>query len=132
MKTKLAIGTTMLGLLLAFGTAAAVGVPNEDSRPCNNPGKAWDHNKHCETPAPGSERGQFTDADPRSLSMDEDADGDGWPNDEDNCPVHHNPKQRDFDDDGVGNACDPRNDLADAGAALEAGVDDARDEVPQP
>jgi len=35
-----------------------------------------------------------------------DSDGDGIPDDEDNCPYNYNPDQTDTDDDGLGNACD--------------------------
>ncbi|MFW5966196.1 MAG: hypothetical protein ACOCV2_01705, partial [Persicimonas sp.] len=37
----------------------------------------------------------------------DDRDGDGIPNDEDNCPSESNPDQEDADDDGIGDACDP-------------------------
>lgn len=36
-----------------------------------------------------------------------DGDGDGIPDDEDNCLAHANPAQRDSDGDGYGNRCDP-------------------------
>jgi Thrombospondin type 3 repeat len=36
-----------------------------------------------------------------------DSDRDGIPNHEDNCPFVYNPRQRDTDEDGIGNACDP-------------------------
>ncbi len=35
-----------------------------------------------------------------------DTDGDGMPDDYDNCPYTANPNQRDSDDDGFGNLCD--------------------------
>ena len=37
----------------------------------------------------------------------DDRDGDGFLNDEDNCPSISNPSQDDFDNDGKGDACDP-------------------------
>lgn len=135
MKTKQIIGSMVLGVLLSIGSAAAVAVPDGSSRPCNNPGKADEHNKHCIAAAgdPASERGRFTDAEVASLEANEDADGDGVPNAEpDNCPLHPNPLQRDADGDGIGNACDPRNDLADAGAYAERRAQRVADEVPEP
>lgn len=39
--------------------------------------------------------------------MDPDADGDGVPDDEDNCPATSNPDQADSDNDGIGDACEP-------------------------
>ena len=36
-----------------------------------------------------------------------DGDGDGIPDDEDNCPMDDNPGQEDEDDDGIGDVCDP-------------------------
>ena len=36
-----------------------------------------------------------------------DTDQDGIPDDQDNCIRHSNPDQRDTDDDGYGNVCDP-------------------------
>ncbi|MFQ5766479.1 MAG: thrombospondin type 3 repeat-containing protein [Acidobacteriota bacterium] len=37
----------------------------------------------------------------------DDLDGDGIPDDQDNCPERENPDQRDTDGDGLGDACDP-------------------------
>ena len=48
-----------------------------------------------------------------------DGDGDGVPDDEDNCPTVPNPDQTDTDGDGMGDACDPDDD--------NDGVDDGPD-----
>ena len=37
----------------------------------------------------------------------DDSDGDGVPDDADNCPANANADQADVDDDGIGDACDP-------------------------
>ena len=44
-----------------------------------------------------------------------DADGDGVPDADDNCPAIANPGQEDADQDGVGDACDPCTDVDDDG-----------------
>jgi|GEM_PF-1801554 len=44
------------------------------------------------------------------ISILTDADSDGILNDVDNCPNRKNPNQKDFDLDGMGNACDPDDD----------------------
>jgi len=47
-----------------------------------------------------------SDHDGYALFMMSDADGDGVPDDVDNCPVTANPGQADADGDGIGDACD--------------------------
>ena len=47
-----------------------------------------------------------SDHDGYALFMMSDADGDGVPDDIDNCPVTANPDQADADGDGIGDACD--------------------------
>lgn len=41
------------------------------------------------------------------ISLIEDADGDGIPDEADNCPFDNNPDQMDSDGDGIGDVCDP-------------------------
>ncbi len=45
---------------------------------------------------------------PETIGID--ADGDGIPNSWDNCVNKSNPNQKDTDQDGMGNACDPDDD----------------------
>ena len=60
-----------------------------------------------------------------SLELEGDLDGDGVPDDVDNCPDTPNPDQLDADGDGVGDACDP--DLLDGDGD---GVVDSLDNCP--
>ncbi len=60
-----------------------------------------------------------------------DADGDGIPDDVDNCPGVNNPSQHDEDGDGLGDACDPCPHIAgDATDSDGDGVGDACDPDP--
>ena len=54
----------------------------------------------------------------RAARRTHDRDGDGYLNDEDNCPSISNPSQDDFDDDGKGDACDPCFEDPNPGTAL--------------
>ncbi len=49
----------------------------------------------------------------------EDADADGIPDGQDNCPMVPNPDQADFDMDGEGDACDPDDDGDGANADID-------------
>jgi hypothetical protein len=64
------------------------------------------------TPPPGSpdQNGNgLADVGEAPFTPDGDADGDGVPNGEDNCPFAANPDQADSDGNGVGDACDTAN-----------------------
>ena len=64
-----------------------------------------------------------TDVDGTADCVDADLDGDGKPNDEDNCPALPNEDQADLDADGTGDDCDPDKD----GDAIPNGVDNCVD-----
>jgi hypothetical protein len=68
------------------------------------------------------------------LSTDGDTDGDGIPNEDDNCPYEPNPEQTDSNNDGVGDACtgtEPQNRPADfpywAGCGPQGGLRNTMD-----
>jgi hypothetical protein len=66
-----------------------------------------------------------------------DDDGDGIPNNVDNCPAISNPRQLDADNDGIGNACDPDKDgdgvaNANDNCPLVANADQTDDSDAQP
>jgi hypothetical protein len=60
-----------------------------------------------------------------AAAIPEDADGDGVPDSEDNCPAVANPGQADVDGDGIGDACDPCTDVDNDGYCAE--TDDCDD-----
>jgi len=60
-----------------------------------------------------------------NLSSHQDSDGDGIPDNTDNCPDTYNPDQADFDDDGKGNVCD--DDIDDDGLLNDVDDDDDDD-----
>lgn len=60
-------------------------------------------------------------------SSSSDADGDGVPDSQDNCPATANPSQPDRDGDGVGDACDDMDDRPDSDGD---GIPDAQDSQP--
>lgn len=73
-----------------------------------------------DTPSPGASPESEPDAgpapapesepDPTPEGTPDDLDGDAIPNADDNCPDAFNPLQTDFDEDGIGNECDPDTD----------------------
>jgi hypothetical protein len=71
---------------------------------------------------PGTPSGESVDTDGCSDSQ-KDSDGDGVPDDVDNCPADANPNQENYDNDGLGDACDDDDDNDD--------VPDSIDECPE-
>ena len=57
-----------------------------------------------------------------------DDDGDGIPDDEDNCESVENPGQEDADDNGIGTACDPDEEAGDDGGGEDGGGEDGSGE----
>ena len=64
-----------------------------------------------------------------TTELSADFDGDGVPNDTDNCPETANPDQDDADGDDIGDACDTPEDAGDTGsdAGMDGGIDASSD-----
>ncbi|MEP0842594.1 MAG: FG-GAP repeat protein [Phycisphaerae bacterium] len=83
-------GASVAGLFNLTCQGAIIGAPREDPPPA---------------PLDAGRVYRFT------LQVPNDSDGDGVPNELDNCPFVYNADQKDFDRDGVGDVCDACTDL---------------------
>ncbi len=85
--------------------AATPGWNPRISDPINDPDGDGIPGQH-DPSQPGDQLLAGTGCDPTPLTANNDADGDGYVNRQDNCPLVANPTQADSDKDGIGDACD--------------------------
>lgn len=113
MRKKLIVLLAALAITVGFaGTGIASPGKGQNGKPTNPP---------CD-----ADHGHPNDRSPRC-----DSDGDGIPDDRDNCPTVPNPDQADSDNDGIGDACD--NDNGGGGGLTCADIEeDIVIEVPVP
>lgn len=100
-------------------------VMNPTTKVCQ-PGKGDNNGNNKDLDAGGDGDGDGGQTEETPLEPWDDLDGDGIPNQFDNCPRHANVDQADSDGDGVGDACDNCPDAANASQKASAGnpVDD--------
>ena len=111
------------GIENEYDNCPSIPNPNQSNRDNDRYGDACDL---CPTVA---DDGHDTDGDGKADACDEDIDGDGFTNENDNCPYHPNSDQKDSDSDGLGDVCDncPVNSNSDQADENENGIGDVCD-----